>query len=400
LIDCLLEKIDILPLSQSGPLDVDGMEAMILLYKLHVNLGCPQRAWQCTRAAIDSAFVKGYHRLGKGHFREGLVWEALWQQDRHLSLFLGVPYSIQEQFIPEADEGTLQRQILRRLNIICGHVTDRDHLPQDKAFSKTVQITQEMEELEKVVPRQWGTALKEGSEPLGTPFWELAIMVLFHFTNQLIHMPYFKLADNNQKYAYNKSVALESAMQMLRTHRLMRRLEVPVVCDFLDFAVVGAALLLVIDIGRHPSDRSPNDTKQIWSQICSLRESLANVSDKMHCPVAGQAKSLLDHLTGVEPPGSAEDGDHYEVHVPIFGHLVVSEHDDKIEQSVHPDEDECQVPFPCVLDIRSNMFEFREPVEFSRPDELGAAWVDFDFSEVDPDFSWSDQFGLHEEPLV
>ncbi|KAF4626184.1 hypothetical protein G7Y89_g11977 [Cudoniella acicularis] len=73
---------------------IDGLECLIILAKLYMNMGKVRESWLSIRRAINLGLLLRLHNAaGPGKDREHELWSHLWQTDRQLSLVLGLPAS-------------------------------------------------------------------------------------------------------------------------------------------------------------------------------------------------------------------------------------------------------------------------------------------------------------------
>ncbi|KAH7304805.1 hypothetical protein B0I35DRAFT_454645 [Stachybotrys elegans] len=332
LISSYLERIDSIVVSLSPPAsDTDCIEAMVLQYKLFVNMGRPQRAWKCTRNALDNALLLGLHRSeGTSSTRRSYLWTTLWHQDRHLALFLGLPYTVPEQHIMLANgngEATPDKKVLHQLNMICGYIIDRDQSHhRDSGYSSTARIVEEMEILEDMIPKDWATSdLEDGSTPLGVPFWRRATVLLFHLANQHVHLPFAATAIDDKKHAYSRYMVLKSAENILQAHEGIRAYGgVPIICDFLDFCAFNAALLLAVSLMSENSQRSSDEAERLWGMVTKFTAQMRQTADVLECSVAAQSAQVLEHIFAAYN-GQYEGPERYKVTIPFFGHFQTAE---------------------------------------------------------------------------
>ena len=154
---------------------VDGIECIVLEAKYHINMGRPRRAWLLMHRAIAFAQLLGLHRLSSrkpekpdGEYaRQVSLWCHLFAGDKFLSLLLGLPYSVQEQYCrpyipgPNSDgfPGTTEGEVyLAKMIPIITKVVDRNQSPTPMPYSATLRIDQDIEELYNAQDHRYGTS--------------------------------------------------------------------------------------------------------------------------------------------------------------------------------------------------------------------------------------------------
>ncbi|KAH8647701.1 hypothetical protein BX600DRAFT_389419 [Xylariales sp. PMI_506] len=402
----LSEARDLVSSERVGNLDC--IEALILMYKCFVNMGRPQSAWRCTRQALDMATLMGLHReRSTGHRR--LLWTLIWQQDRHLSLFLGLPHAVPEVLIDDLEGSYIQEpysRILYQINVICGHVIERDQSKQPPPYSVTMRLAEEMEALKQTIPPQlWALGeMDSATTLLGLSFWRRATIFFYFQTELYVHMPYFQKAATDKKCLYSRSAALEAAEGMLQTYQRMRTYEgVPIICDFLDFSTFSAAVILAVDLisSRKPGvsgigERSPAEEQRIWTAVLQLARAMRETAQALDCLVATQSAEVLEHLHAARH-GLYTGPEHYDVTIPYFGQIHISRPKARMQEAAseraaslgqlgahsHSLQN-------SVVEFNSNAFNFRAPVEYPTAYELGEDWV-FGL-DMDLSYDWNAVF--------
>ncbi|KAM5354707.1 hypothetical protein ACJ41O_001354 [Fusarium nematophilum] len=372
-----LDVVDGLFQRNSQPVcNLNFIQALLLQYELFIFMGRPCRAWKCIRTGLDNAMLLGLHRPGQSRQRNE-IWSMLWQQDRHLSLFLGLPYAVSESYIePVADESLpLEKRILHRITIICGHIIDRDQLQKEASYSTTMRIAEEVDQLRDMIPKKWWTPGDSGASiPFGLAFWRRALILFFHTTNNLLHLPYVAMAVPDKRYEYSRATALESAEGMVVAYQNIRALgDVPMSCDFLDFVAFSAAAILAADLVSQISHQLIEERR--WSLVTSLAGGMRKTAEVLDCPVAEQSAEVLEYLHAAQH-GAYTGPEHYEVTIPYFGRM-------RIRRPKAQDQQPTQVDMPpSLVELESNVFGFRLPGEFQTMNELGEDWtgLDLDFS--------------------
>lgn len=246
---------------------VDGIECIVLESKYHINMGRPRRAWLLMHRAIAFAQLLGLHRLSSrkpekpdGEYaRQVSLWCHLFAGDKFLSLMLGLPYSVQEQYcqpyIPGPNsEGfpgtTVGEMYLAKMIPIITKVVDRNQSPTPMPYSATLRIDQDIEELYNAQDvAWWTTSMFSGATP-EDHFDRLQAQFYHHQMRLFLHMPFMLKSSADKRYQYSHTAALDSARHMIRYYEALR-IETkvgPFICKLIDFQAFTAAMLLLLNL--------------------------------------------------------------------------------------------------------------------------------------------------------
>ncbi|KAF5009516.1 hypothetical protein FDECE_4265 [Fusarium decemcellulare] len=388
-----IDHIDTLLQTNSSPAyNLDFLEALTVQYELFIFMGRPCRAWKSTRTALDNAMLLGLHRPGQSRRRKE-IWDTLWVQERHLSLFLGLPYSVPEHLlhsITDDESAQLEKRILQRVAIISGHITERDRLQQQSSYSTTVRIMEEMDQLRALIPIEWwnpGDA--DPNMPFGQAFTRRAIILFYFTTNKMLHLPYVRMAAQDKRYAYSRDAAFESAEGMVRAYQNMRVLgDKPMSCDFLDFVAFSGATILAADLVSQGSLRSVEEEQRLWTLTTGLAGDMRKTAEVLDCPVASQSADVLEYLHAARH-GTYVGPEQYEATIPYFGRMRIRKPKERAQPGVQQQQQSLGFS-PSVIELESNVFNFRMPSEFQTAYELTEDWtVGMDF---DCNYDWQGVF--------
>jgi hypothetical protein len=247
---------------------VDGIECIVLEAKYHINMGRPRRAWLLMHRAIAFAQLLGLHRLSSRkpenpdgeYVRQVSIWCHLFAGDKFLSLMLGLPYSVQEQYCTQFVPGpmgsiltgaTEGETYLARMIPIITKTVDRNQSPIPLPYSATLRIDQDLEELYNHVqtPGWWTTSRFPGST-LEDHFDRLQAQFYHHQIRVFLHMPFMLKSSADKGYQYSHTAALDSARQMIKYYEALR-IETkvgPFICKIIDFQAFTAAMLLLLNL--------------------------------------------------------------------------------------------------------------------------------------------------------
>jgi hypothetical protein len=246
---------------------IDGIECILLEAKYHINMGRPRRAWLLIHRAIAFAQLLGLHRLSSRkpgvpdpeYERQVSLWCHLFASDKFLSLLLGLPYIVQEQYcapyIPGPNSGgfpgsTEGEVFLAQMIPIVTKIVDRNQSPTPMPYSATLRIDQDLEELYNAQdPAWWTTSMFPGATP-DIHFDRLQAQFYHHQMRVFLHMPFMLKSSADKRYQYSHSAALDSARHMIRYYEALR-IETkvgPFICKLVDFQAFTAAMLLLLNL--------------------------------------------------------------------------------------------------------------------------------------------------------
>jgi hypothetical protein len=368
------------------------IEAVALRSELFLAMGHPSKAWHSTRAAINSAILLRIH-LPRRSDREREVWKTLWIQDRHLSLFLGLPYSVPGHLTRDFEIGwhaTLEEKILGKLAMLSGHIIDRDMLAGPAPHVATEYIIKEMEELRVLIPSEWGTKSDfKSASSSAKAFLYSTIKLSYFFTMQRVHLPFVQLPDNDERKKDHMISGFAAAEGAIATYQNMRSLQTtPSKNEFLDFQAFSAALILCSDLfSKTSSSRSFEEYQQRWIAVMDLTETMRRTSEVLDCTVAKQATDVLEKLEAARK-GPSADSVPYQVTIPYFGKMkILPFAPDALRYVLQPGSDNDKL----YIELLTNVFTYRRSNECLTELEMLEDWsadLQFDFR-----WYWS---GIHE----
>ncbi|KAF5674932.1 hypothetical protein FHETE_2683 [Fusarium heterosporum] len=364
------------------------VEALALRSELFLAMGCPSKAWQSTRAALDSAMLLGLYRPSRSH-RERDAWETLWIQDRRISLFLGLPYSVPEHLTSDPlgeKHISLEKKALRKLAIVSGHISDRDLLGSDAPYSDTERIIEEMNELRAMIPVKWGTKRDLATSSFAQAFTHGMIKFFYYTTKQMVHLPFAQHSEEDERTKHNKIAGFDAAEGAVLVYQAIRALEItpyiPTRNEFLDFVGFSSALILSSDlVSVIPGTSSLKEQQERWEKVMELTKTMRRLSDELDFTVAGHAADVLEHFQAGSN-GSFNSCEAYEVTIPYFGEMKVSRN--VPNKKLHAGLRKPSEMDKFYIELETNAFTFRRANECLNDKEMLEAWdADYGF-----DFTW------------
>ena len=291
-----------------------GIECQMLLSKYHLSEGQLRKAWLVNRRAIDLAHLAGMHLSTRNHsssdtlFERRLkVWCALASADRSISLILGLPYGVAENyFLPQAEkqieitESATERYMLR-MGIITGHMIDRNQNPSIMSLETTLQLDRDLMETSHEIPSGW-----HGPEPdlHGEPVEakeRIPLQFMPKVMRTLLHMPFMLQHPQDPRYRYSYQTAIQSARESLAIYKVLRSGSIPYAytCKMSDFMAFTMGMLLVVHLHGYSDDKSRYSKKQNasdWELLRELIVILRKASTENGGSVAAESANVLGSI--------------------------------------------------------------------------------------------------------
>lgn len=309
--------------------DLDAVQCHLLQYKLYINMGMPQKAWNGIRSAVSIATQLGLNKLtADDKESHRMIWLQSWITERQLSLVLGYPSAVQTdktQFgsLPMGLHGPVAYRILHALALVYGDVINRDQGYINTSYSTTIKIDEDLEELRRLFPVEWWdpSSLTNGS--LMEFYYREVTKFLYFLLVKFVHLPYMLRSIHDIRYEHSRQSVLDAAREQIRCYVRLRNFpgaEI-LVCELMDFNVFSAGMALIIGTLYMPSHAQPlNILTEDGSLIESLIASLRQTALLLDCPVADQGARVLELLINRSPSAADEQ---VELTVPYFGKLKI-----------------------------------------------------------------------------
>ncbi|KZF23699.1 hypothetical protein L228DRAFT_246538 [Xylona heveae TC161] len=337
-----------------------GIQVTALLAKCYVDIAQPRKTWLLAHRGISYAQMLGYHKehhnsTRKESHRESRmrrsVWYTLYEIDRYMSVFLGLPYaivdshqaaSLENDDIPNCSpQATLCR---RQLCTITGRVVDRNQSSTGPSLALTLQIDQDLEQLRETVGSSWWeTAEERNSGKIGDEeaYERMMLQFAFHQTRAFVHLPFMLRSGTDRRFDYCRLACFDASRELVKLYRAMRQGAGAAfhLCKVLDFQVFTGAMLLILGLfgyGKTSTGRDLAQEEQDWQLIEMTMENLRVTSQERGGGVAAQSLRVLETLSSVRYERCPYDnGDHPSQQpmsqeparkfvVPYFGTIYIS----------------------------------------------------------------------------
>ncbi|KAL7900572.1 hypothetical protein HDV64DRAFT_267614 [Trichoderma sp. TUCIM 5745] len=319
----------------------EGLECLILLAVLYADEGQPRRSWRIYRRGVLVAQLTDLHQAGLRSTAKRRLWLSIYQGDRMMSMFLGLPYGFvdmhhQQILEVKPENDYLDSTMTIRCAMIAGKVIDRNHSHTKASISKTLELDEEMNELAKSFPETWWE-LPDWVQADGHDFDEIHVRLhqqLFFFHLRLyIYLPFLSDSKDNSVHGSVVRVAsMEAARQLLRRylslHSDAEGLS-PSECKLVDFMAFTGAIVLLLGCSSSSGPRISSDGNDIEA-VLSLIRCLQRQENQENCPIASQCRKTL---TALLSKSSTDE----EVRIPFFG-TVVRKGDQTVDQTAQADQ--------------------------------------------------------------
>ncbi|KAL7914091.1 N-terminal binuclear Zn cluster-containing/DNA binding domain-containing protein [Trichoderma velutinum] len=339
LIDAYIRFVSVL-LAVEGEESVLVVQCYIMLHKVLINMGRPQRGWVAIRSAISSATLVGLDRLDpSAHIQRKILWAQTWMVERQLCIMLGFPSAVTERGTKEDPTQVLDNNTLihRRLCIIMGRIVERNQNPAKVSYAATVQLDQDMEDLKNSLPPDGAGLLAPGATT-DSVYSEEGVKIFFYSTLKHVHLPYMLKAKSDRRYEHSRLSAMDACRGLLKTYLRIRsspKTEV-VQCEIMDFIIFSSTIALILGILSAPGDSSPSALtgySEDWQLINRLIGELRKTDALLECTVARQSAEVLETLVAASY-GNYNVQEDFVLVVPYFGRLRITQGNNKPDTSL------------------------------------------------------------------
>lgn len=378
-----------------------ALECLVLQTKCYVNMGRPRRAWMSLRGALTKAMLLGLHRpVPDDELGSANLWATIWRLDRQLSMVLGLPDAVPElhpSLSEISSDHPLESQIMHRMAVLCGSINSRNQNGKTATYSTTVQLDEELDSLQQMLPTHWWNLRRETAMPLGSFHIVQSLKLNYYQLRQMIHLPYMTRSFTERRYEHSRLSVLEASEGMIRTYgdRRLHPDGAAVICFLIDFLAFSAGLVLATDLISRHADRSTEAEEQKWEVILHLVCELRYASTLLDYPVVARAAQLLEYLHQARH-GMYDGPAVYEAAIPYFGKVRIrsptpraSLRDQTPVSSTLSERD----AFSGVVELSTNMFGYNQlPCQLSG--EFDMDWTEILDADVTYDWNGVFDFGV------
>ncbi|KAL7936499.1 hypothetical protein V8C35DRAFT_295681 [Trichoderma chlorosporum] len=407
LIDAYIRFVSVL-LAVEGEESILTVQCYLLLHKILINMGRPQRAWVAMRHGISAGTLIGLDRLEpSANVQRKMLWMQTWMVERQLCMMLGFPSAVTTQGTKEDLTEVLNpyQKAHRRLCIIMGRVIERNQNPAKASYAATVQLDQDMEDLKNSFPAEW-TGHHGPDATTESIYFEEAVKIFFYSTLKHVHLPYMLKAKSDRRYEHSRLSAMDACRGLIKSYLRLRgsaKTEV-IQCEIMDFLIFSSAIALILGILSGARELSPaaiTGYAEEWQLIERLIGELRKTDSLLECTVAKQSAEVLETLVAASL-GTYTVKDDYVLVVPYFGRLRITSGNktdaslvDGSIQSIPPLMNSSELSSVSLSSlppksVPGDPYYMPQPanmIEFSSNEFLNTTFSDFDF-QMDLSQDW------------
>lgn len=322
-------------LAVEGEASTQVVQCYLLLQKILVNMGRPQRAWMAIRHGISAATLIGLDRLDdNASIQKKSLWAQTWQSERQLCMMLGFPSAISSLGTRDDASMTLMlspsQAVFRRTCVIMGRVIDRNQNSDASPYATTVQLDQEMEELKMSFPPSWAEE-HDPSLDMPTVYFQEAAHIFYYSTLKHIHLPFMLKAKTDRRYEHSRLSTMEACRELIKSYLRLRGSpkSESVQCELMDFTMFSSAITLILGMlsGASNTEGSLGAVSyyaEEYQLIETLIGELKRTDSILECTVARQSAQVLETLVAASY-GTYNVQDDFTLVVPYFGRLRISQ---------------------------------------------------------------------------
>lgn len=321
-------------LAVEGDANPQVVQCYLLLHKILINMGRPQRAWMAIRHGISAATVIGLDRLDtNASIQKKLLWAQTWQSERQLCMMLGFPSAVSNLGTKDDPSMALMlspsKSVFRRVCAIMGRVIDRNQNSDASPYAATVQLDQEMEELKRDFPPEWSGEY-DPSLSMPTIYFQEAAQIFYYSTLKHVHLPFMLKAKTDRRYEHSRLTTIEACRELIKVYIRLRSSpqSESVQCEVMDFTMFSSAITLILGIlsGSSNAEGSFGAVSyyaEEYRLIETLIKELKKTDSIVDCTVARQSAQVLETLLAASY-GTYDVQDDFTLVVPYFGRLRIS----------------------------------------------------------------------------
>ncbi|KAJ5795764.1 uncharacterized protein N7518_004304 [Penicillium psychrosexuale] len=286
-----------------------GIECQMLLHRVHLTDGRLRKAWLVIRRAIEFAHLAGMHlstkipRPGDSFYERRLkIWCSLATSDRFLSLILGLPYGISDQFfLPQMEQRlnsnlSAPEEYVLRIGIIAGHMVDRNQDPSKMTIAATLRLDQELQDSWESMPSHFQVAEPCEDEKREHYIERVPLQFMLKLLRAFLHLPLMLQSPHEPQFRPCHTIAIQSAREGLVLYKVLRSTTKPYLCKMIDFMAFTLCLLLIIHLQGY-SDENPYQSKEQdeedWGMVKKVIEILRQAATELGGSVAAESANIL-----------------------------------------------------------------------------------------------------------
>ncbi|OBT64992.1 hypothetical protein VE03_05658 [Pseudogymnoascus sp. 23342-1-I1] len=202
---------------------LDGLETLILEATYHINNGNPRVAWLKFRRALAIAQLLGLGATEMTNRAEG-IWFLLLMADRHMSLSLGLPFTVEDNNFSGPRDDALSK--LNHIHVVASGLIIARNIRmqrlQEPEYDETRKIDYSLKQVARSLPVDWWTfsslhGLVEVDVLDKTA--ALSAQLTHNYLIVVLHQPYIVqslvFSTTNEHISYSKLVVCSASREVL-----------------------------------------------------------------------------------------------------------------------------------------------------------------------------------------
>jgi hypothetical protein len=290
---------------------LDGLQTLMLQGRYYITIGDLRKAWSIHQRASNIASAMGIPLLAEtmgGH--ADAVWFQLVYSDRFLSLMLGLPFAITENYKEKADcrDISTPAQHLERVHVsAAGRIIARNMRVQNRGmrfemawsscdyFTESKYIDQELKRATRLLPSSWWLTPSFNNATMENEVLErtgrLLVQMHQHYLLVLLHQPYVIQKLCSEFDVNDLQLSAESTYSTLAAASASREM----ITRYLEFR----------GYHRSPSSRAIDDkcfvasTTLLFAHLSCHRLSSMNVLEHQRCHDLGIIEGVIAFMKDI-----------------------------------------------------------------------------------------------------
>lgn len=257
-----------------------GLGCLMALGLCYIGSLQPRRAWTIYRRANALLQLNGLHVRRKTEKHELLFWQ-LFHADRWVSLMIGLPYCISEEFcdviIQPMETISPGTWLYRQLGLLTGLVIDCMQNVKGPTWASVLRVEERMDDIKAQLPVKY-LDLDDirACIDLSDKYTRLYRLIHWHQLRAHIHLPFLLRSGTQERYKFNRESCIEDCRRLLEGY-----LEVfdtdPTVAAFgtvLNFTAFVAAVIVLMSLACYqqvPQMQAEKDWRMLFRVMDAIK---------------------------------------------------------------------------------------------------------------------------------
>jgi hypothetical protein len=325
----LLTAVDQFALADDDNIaSLDGLEALVLRAKSYVNANNqPRKSWLLIRRAISLAQLIDLPKAkadgeSADTLRRQRFMGALFETDRFMSLLMGLPYAVDDNFneklasrtLHSPNNNTTKMRALRRIvALVAGKVNDRNAKSPEGNESASIAIQQTLDDAASTLPFEWWNVESHTDPSLDSQLSHehLLTQLWFFQVQSFLHLPFMLKPASDIRYERSRLVCLSSSRKLLQVYHALRQPYLaPYSSKCVDFQALIAAILILLGLlqkGPRTQHHSDFGNQEDIDLIDTTKRTFELSSMEQGGSIARQGVHMIDSLGSFVADGEGGD---------------------------------------------------------------------------------------------